>query len=81
LPPLITAAKSLHETELPEVLIAVVDPLHLGRTIAREVKEAPEHHGGELELSQVWYRYPPTCVPIGFRRRARICGPRSRISA
>jgi len=58
LPPLLTAAKSLHEFELPHVLIAVADPLHLGRTIAREVKEAPEHHGGELELSQVWYRYP-----------------------
>jgi len=66
LPPLITAAKSLHETELPEVLIAVVDPLHLGRTIAREVKEAPEHHGGELELSQVWYRYPPHVRPDRF---------------
>jgi creatinine amidohydrolase len=58
LPALITAAKSLHEEELSDVLIAVADPLHLGRTIAREVKEAPEHHGGELELSQVWYRFP-----------------------
>jgi creatinine amidohydrolase len=58
LPALITAAKSLHEEELSGVLIAVADPLNLGRTIAREVKEAPEHHGGELELSQVWYRFP-----------------------
>jgi len=66
LPPLITAAKSLHEAELPHVLIAVVDPLHLGRTIAREVKEAPEHHGGELELSQVWYRFPPHVRPDRF---------------
>jgi creatinine amidohydrolase len=66
LPPLITAAKSLHETELPQVLIAVVDPLHLGRTIAREVKEVPEHHGGELELSQVWYRFPPHVRPDRF---------------
>jgi creatinine amidohydrolase len=66
LPPLITAAKSLHETELPRVLIAVVDPLHLGRTIAREVKEAPEHHGGELELSQVWYRFPDHVRPDRF---------------
>lgn len=66
LPPLITAAKSLHEEELPQVLIAVADPLHLGRTIAREVKEAPEHHGGELELSQVWYRFPPHVRPDRF---------------
>ena len=58
LPALITAAKSLHEEELSDALIAVVDPLHLGRTIAREVKEAPEHHGGELELSRVWCRFP-----------------------
>ena len=66
LPPLITAAKSLHEEELHQVLIAVADPLHIGRTIAREVKEAPEHHGGELELSQVWYRYPPHVRPDKF---------------
>jgi len=66
LPPLLTAAKSLHEQELPHVLIAVADPLHLGRTVAREVKEAPEHHGGELELSQVWYRYPPHVRPERF---------------
>lgn len=59
LPPLTSAAKSLHEEELPDVLIAVVDPLHLARTIARETKEVAEHHGGELELSQVWHRYPP----------------------
>jgi creatinine amidohydrolase len=70
LPPLITAAKSLHEEELPYVLIAVVDPLHLGRTIAREVKEVPEHHGGELELSQVWYRFPPHVRPDRFTTRA-----------
>lgn len=70
LPPLITAAKSLHEEELPNVLFAVVDPLHLGRSIAREAKEAPEHHGGELELSQVWYRYPPHVRPDRFTTSA-----------
>lgn len=66
LPALVTAAKSLHEEELPYVLIAVVDPLHLGRTIARQTKEAPEHHGGELELSQVWYRFPSHVRPDRF---------------
>jgi creatinine amidohydrolase len=70
LPPLITAAKSLHEEELHHVLIAVVDPLHLGRTIAREVKEPPEHHAGELELSQVWYRFPPHVRPDRFTLKA-----------
>ena len=70
LPPLITAAKSLHEEELPNILIAVVDPLHLGRTIAREVKEPPEHHGGELELSQVWYRFPSHVRPDRFTTSA-----------
>ena len=66
LPPLITAAKSLHEEELHDVLIAVADPLHMGRTAAREAKEVPEHHGGELELSQVWYRFPPHVRPDRF---------------
>jgi cysteine desulfurase len=63
-PALISAAKSLHEEELSEMLIA--DPLHLGRAIARDVKEAHEHHGGELELSQVWYRFPEHIRPERF---------------
>ena len=79
LPALITAAKSLHEEELSEVLIAVADPIHLGRTIAREVKEAPEHHGGELELSQIWYRFPAHVRPERFTREradlGRALGP------
>ena len=66
LPALITAAKQLHEDELPGGLIAVADPLHLGRTVAREAKEVAEHHGGELELSQVWYRFPPHVRPDRF---------------
>lgn len=70
LPPLISAAKSLHEEELHHVLIAVADPLHLGRTVARETKEVPEHHGGELELSQVWYRFPPHVRPDRFTTSA-----------
>jgi creatinine amidohydrolase len=70
LPALITAAKQLHEDELPQVLIAVADPLHLGRTIARETKEVVEHHGGELELSQVWYRFPPHVRPDRFTTEA-----------
>lgn len=70
LPPLITAAKSLHEEELERVLIAVADPLHLGRTAARALKETAEHHGGELELSQVWYRFPPHVRPDHLTKQA-----------
>jgi creatinine amidohydrolase len=66
LPAMEMAAKQLHEDELPHVLIAVVDPLHIGRTIARSTKEVAEHHGGELELSQVWYRFPPHVRPDRF---------------
>lgn len=66
LPAMETAAKQLHEDELHHVLIAVLDPLHLGRVAARETKEVAEHHGGELELSQVWYRFPPHVRPERF---------------
>ena len=66
LPPLTSAAKSLREGELHDVLIAVADPLHLGRTVAQQTNEVPEHHGGELELSQVWYRFPAHVRPDRF---------------
>jgi creatinine amidohydrolase len=58
LPALNAAAKSLHEFELPQVFFAVVDPLHLAKGIAGDLKEHTEHHCGELEISQLWYKYP-----------------------
>ena len=58
LPALVTAMRELHEDELPEVLFAVADPLHLARSAAPGIKDGPEHHAGELELSQVHYRVP-----------------------
>lgn len=58
LPALVTAARGLHEEELPGTLIAVADPLHLARSAAPAIKETNEHHSGELELSHVLYRYP-----------------------
>lgn len=58
LPALISAVRVLHEEELPNVLFAVADPLHLARSAAPNIKETNEHHGGELELLQVLYRYP-----------------------
>ncbi|WP_442970585.1 creatininase family protein [Rhodococcus sp. MEB064] len=58
LPALGSAVRALHEESLPRVVFAVADPLHLARSVAPSIKEVNEHHGGELELSQVEYRYP-----------------------
>jgi creatinine amidohydrolase len=58
LPAMIGAAKNLREFEMPHVFIAVIDPMKMARGIAPQIKESPEHHGGELELSHVWYRFP-----------------------
>ena len=58
LPALTSATRALHEEELPEVLFAVADPLHLARSAAPTIKDVREHHAGELELSQVMHRFP-----------------------
>jgi creatinine amidohydrolase len=58
LPALTSAVRVLHEEELPHVLFAIADPLHLARSAAPHIKGAREHHGGELELSHVHYRFP-----------------------
>lgn len=58
LPALTSAVRVLHEEELPHVLFAVADPLHLARSAAPAIKDTNEHHAGELELSHVHYRYP-----------------------
>mgnify|MGYP001362139858 CR=1 FL=1 len=58
LPALSTAVRALHERELPEVLFAVADPLHLARSAAGKIKETREHHAGELEMSHVYYKFP-----------------------
>lgn len=58
LPALITAVKDLHEYELPQVFFAVADPMKIAKGIAKKVKEAPEHHAGELEISHLLYKYP-----------------------
>jgi len=60
LPALTSAVRVLHEEELPHVLFAVADPLHLARSGAPGIKETNEHHAGELELSHVHHRYPGT---------------------
>lgn len=58
LPALLTAAKELHEYELPEVFFAVIDPWKIAKKISAEIKDTNEHHSGELEISHVWYKYP-----------------------
>jgi creatinine amidohydrolase len=59
---LTTALRSLHQYELPGVLMALVDPMYLAKGIAH-IKEAVEHHAGELEISHVWYKYPYLVKP------------------
>ena len=58
LPALNSAVRVLHDEELPNVLFAVADPLHLARSSAPTIKETNEHHAGELELSHIHHRFP-----------------------
>lgn len=58
LPGLTSAVRALHEEELPGVLFAVADPLHLARSASPKIKTTNEHHAGALELSHVAYRFP-----------------------
>jgi len=57
LPALLTATKELREYHMPEVFFAIIDPMKIGRGGSR-IKETKEHHCGELEISEVWYKYP-----------------------
>ena len=61
------ACRELLQYELPDIRIALTDPLFLC-TNAADFKEVPEHHAGELELSHVWYRHP------GLIREDRLPG-------
>jgi len=58
LPALLSAVKNLHEFKLPHIFFAVADPMKIAKGIATKIKEAPEHHVGELEVSHIWYKYP-----------------------
>ncbi|MCR4440590.1 MAG: creatininase family protein [Peptococcaceae bacterium] len=51
------ACRALRQYEQPDVLVALADPMHLAKGIAH-IKDAVEHHAGELEISQVWHKYP-----------------------
>ena len=64
LPAMLAAAKNLREYELPDTFFAVIDPMKIARGIAPALKgTVPEHHGGELEISHVWYKYPQGVRP------------------
>lgn len=52
------AVRWLREEELRNTIIAVADPMYLARGIASNIKDAPEHHAGELEISHLWYKFP-----------------------
>jgi len=49
------ACRELLQYELPDIKIALTDPLFLC-TNAGQIKHFPEHHAGELEISHVWYK-------------------------
>jgi creatinine amidohydrolase len=54
---LTAACRTLQQYELPGIHMALTDPLFLSRQ-AGQIKSAPEHHAGELEISHVWYKHP-----------------------
>jgi creatinine amidohydrolase len=56
------ACRSVHQYELPGVLLALVDPMYLAKGVAH-IKEAVEHHAGELEISHVWFKRPELIKP------------------
>jgi creatinine amidohydrolase len=62
LPALKIACRELHQEELSDVLISLVDPMFLGKGIGH-IREAVEHHAGELEISHVWYKHPHLIRP------------------
>ena len=62
LPALRTACRCLHQDELFDVLLALVDPMYLAKGIAH-IKDAVEHHAGELEISHVWHKHPDLIKP------------------
>jgi creatinine amidohydrolase len=61
-PALITACRTVHQYELPHILLSLADPLYIGKGIAH-IKAAQEHHAGELEISHIWYKHPHLVKP------------------
>ncbi len=58
IPAITLACRDLQQYELPDIRIAMTDPLYLC-TNAGEIKEGhTEHHAGGLEIAHVMYRFP-----------------------
>ena len=57
LPALLSATRELREYVMPDVFFAIIDPMKIGRGIA-QIRESIEHHCGELEISEILYKYP-----------------------
>jgi creatinine amidohydrolase len=60
--PLVTACRNIHQYEIPDVFLALADPMYLAKGIAH-IKDNVEHHAGELEISHVWYKHPHLIKP------------------
>lgn len=54
---LTSATRNLKEFELPNLFMAVIDPIKIG-TEAAKIREAKEHHAGELEVSHLMHKFP-----------------------
>lgn len=54
---LTSATRNVKEFELPDLFLAVIDPIKIG-TEAAKIRESKEHHSGELEVSHLMYKYP-----------------------
>ena len=52
-----SAARNLKEFELPDVFLAIADPIKVGIT-ASKVRTTNEHHSGELEIAHLMHKYP-----------------------
>lgn len=57
LPALNSAVRNIKEFEFTDLFLAVIDPIKIGMEAAK-VREAKEHHAGELEISHLMYKFP-----------------------
>jgi creatinine amidohydrolase len=60
---IITACRDIHENELPQVLLSLVDPMYVGKGAAYIKEDTTEHHAGVLEISHTWYKHPHLIKP------------------
>lgn len=58
IPALTIACRDLQQYELPNVRMALTDPLYLCTNARELLGEHSEHHAGALEISHVMYKFP-----------------------